>query len=87
MSNNNVSSTEFQNQAGRYIDEAAKAPVFITRHKRRARVLIDIEEYERLKSLDTRQAFYPHELSQEIKTNLEAGYQGEPTPEIDHLLK
>lgn len=47
-----VASTEFQNRAGLYLDQAAKAPVFITRHRRPVRVLIDIEEYERLKSRD-----------------------------------
>ncbi len=47
---------------------------------------IDIEEYERLKRYDTRQALYPHELSDELKAELEKGYQGEATPELDHLL-
>ncbi len=83
----NVSSTEFQNQAGRYIEEAAKAPVFITKYQRRARVLLDIDEYERLKSLDTRQAFYPHELNDDIKAELDKGYQGESTPDIEYLAK
>jgi len=50
-----VTSTEFRNKAGRYLDEAAKAPVFITKHDRPARVLIDIDEYERLSALDARQ--------------------------------
>lgn len=54
-----IPSTEFQTRAGRYIEDAAKGPVFITKHARPVRVLIDIEEYERLKSLDTQQAKRP----------------------------
>ena len=82
-----VPSTEFQNRAGRYIDEAGKAPVFITKYDRPVRVLLDIEEYERLKRYDTRQALHPHELSDELKAELEEGYQADPTPELDHLMK
>jgi hypothetical protein len=35
---------------------------------------------------DTRRSFYPHELDQEAIDLFEDGYQGEPTPELDHLL-
>ncbi|MEE8058293.1 MAG: type II toxin-antitoxin system Phd/YefM family antitoxin [Pseudomonadales bacterium] len=87
MSETNVSSTEFQNKAGQYLDQAAKSPVFITRYSRPVRVLIDIDEYERLKSYDTRQALYPHELSDELKAELEKGYQGEETPHLNHLME
>lgn len=87
MSQTNVPSTEFQNKVGQYLDQAAKTPVFITRYSRPLRVLIDIEEYERLKSYDTRRALYPNELSDELKEELEKGYQGEETPHLDHLMK
>ena len=43
-----VTSTEFQNHAGRYLDESGKDPVFITRYGRPMRVLLDVEQYERL---------------------------------------
>lgn len=58
-----VTSTDFQNRPGAYMDQALKSPVIITKHSRPARVLLDIEEYERLKSLDTREAFWAHEIS------------------------
>ena len=51
-----VTSTEFRARAGQYLDEAAKAPVIITKHNRPARVLIDIEEYERLRKRSEREA-------------------------------
>lgn len=49
-------------------------------------MLIDVDEYERLKAYDTRQAFYPHELPDEMKAQLEKGYQGPSRPELDHLM-
>ncbi len=87
MEAKSVTSTEFRNRAGLYLDEAAKAPVTITKHGRPARVLIDFEEYERMKRYDTRKALYPHELEGEAKALLDEGYQGRDTPELDHLLK
>jgi prevent-host-death family protein len=87
MNQKSISSTEFQNKAGQYLDESGKAPIFITRYDRPVRVLLDIEEYERLKRYDTRQTLYPHELSNALKVELEKGFQGEDTPALDHLLK
>ena len=37
--------------------------------------------------IDTRRALHPHELDAETKARLEEGYQGEPTPHLDHLLR
>lgn len=81
-----ITATEFQTRAGAYIERAGKEPVVITKHSRPARVLVDYDEYERLKSHDTRRALYPHELDQEALADLAQGYQGEATPELDHLL-
>ena len=86
MDTKNISSSEFQQGAGRYLDESGKAPIFITRYGRPARVLLDIDEYERLKSYDTRRALYPHELSDDLKAELANGYQGEDTPDLDEYL-
>lgn len=81
-----VTSTEFQNRAGLYIEQSGKNPVFITKHNRPVRVLIDIDEYNRLKEYDTRQALYAHELPDDIVSELDKGYQGKPTPGLDQLL-
>lgn len=59
-----VASTEFQNRAGLYLERSAKTPVFITRHNRPVRVLLDIDEYQRLKARDTRQAISAEELTE-----------------------
>lgn len=82
-----VTSTEFQTRAGQYLDGSAKAPIFITRYNRPIRVLVDIDEYNRLKSYDTREPLYMHELSDDMKAELGKGYQGRETPELDHLME
>ena len=54
MTQKSVTSTEFRAKAGVYLDEAGKQPVFITKHDRVTRVVLDIDEYERLKAQDER---------------------------------
>ena len=81
-----VASTEFQNRAGLYIERAAKSPVFITKHKRPVRVLLDIEEYERLKARDTRRAYFAEELPDEAIAALEATDYSHLDPKLDALM-
>ncbi len=85
MSYKSISATDFKSKVGQYIDEAAKEPIYITRYNRPVRVLVDVEEYERLKRHDTREALYPHELSSELKAELEKGNLGDRNPELDSL--
>jgi len=82
-----VAATEFQNRAGLYFETSAKEPVFITRYKRPVRVLIDIDEYERLKARDTREALAVEDLSWEEINNLSSDDYGEVDPELENLLK
>lgn len=56
MEQRKITATDFKNRAGQYIDEAAKAPIYITRYDRPVRVLMDVSEYERLKSLESFEA-------------------------------
>jgi prevent-host-death family protein len=87
MSEISVSATEFQTRAGRYIEQSGKAPVFITKHSRPARVLIDFEEYERLKARDTRRAYTIEELPDKWVEALKAAEYGEADPELEKLMK
>lgn len=87
MEHISISATDFKNKAGQYIDQAAKTPVYITRYSRPVRVLVDIDEYERLKRYDSREALYPHELSAELKVELQKGDLGDRNPELDHLME
>lgn len=86
MTEISVSATEFQTRAGLYIEQSSKAPVFITKHRRPARVLIDIEEYERLKARDTRRAYAVEELPDEWLEALKAAEYGKADPELDKLM-
>ena len=86
VSQTTVASTEFQNRAGLYIERSAKSPVFITKHSRPVRVLIDIEEYERLKARDTRQANYAHELPDEWVSELKKADLSHIDPQLDQLM-
>jgi prevent-host-death family protein len=82
-----VASTEFQTRAGLYMDRAAKAPVFITKHRRPVRVLIDIDEYERLKSRDSREAFSTDALPPDILAALASADYGETEAEVEAALR
>ena len=81
-----VASTEFQNRAGRYMEQSGKNPVFITRHNRTVRVLLDIDEYERLKALDTRKAYFAHELPADWVEALGQVDTSHLDPELDRLM-
>jgi prevent-host-death family protein len=82
-----VASTEFQSRAGLYMEKSGKSPVFITKHNRPVRVLIDIDEYERLKARDTRQALRPWELSDDVIVAMEKATFDHLDPSFDHLLE
>lgn len=86
MSKISVTATEFQTRAGLYIEQSAKSPVFITKHRRTARVLIDIEEYERLKARDTRQSHLTEALPDEWTEALAASDYGTPDPSLESLM-
>ncbi len=86
-SDTSVSATEFQTRAGLYIEQSGKAPVFITKHRRLARVLIDIEEYERLKARDTRQSHRTEALPDAWADALSAADYGPSDPAVEALTK
>ncbi len=46
-----VTSTHFQKSVGAYCDEALREPVIITNRNRDRLVLMDVEEYRKLKAL------------------------------------
>jgi prevent-host-death family protein len=85
-----VSSTEFQNRAGLYLDRAGQGPVVITKYHRPSRVLIDFEEYEglraRAKARPTRRALRPEDLPPEALRALEAADFSHLDPELDKLM-
>ncbi|MGZ8287380.1 MAG: type II toxin-antitoxin system Phd/YefM family antitoxin [Allosphingosinicella sp.] len=86
-----VSSTDFQNAAGRYFDQAASEPVVITKYRRPARVLIAFEEYERLQALakarPTRKAFRSAELPEDVAAALATADYGHIDRNLDKLME
>lgn len=82
-----ITAAELQNHFGRYRDLAQREPVLVTHHGRESVVVMSADEYNRLKSLDPREAFYTNDLPDDILTELEKGFQGEPTPHLEHLMK
>ena len=83
-----VASTEFQSRAGLYMEKSGKEPVFITKHNRPVRVLLDIDEYERLKARDTRKAYYLQEIpnKEEWIEALDKATFDHLDPSFDHLI-
>ena len=81
-----VTSTQFQQAVGEYGDAARKAPVLVTRHQRPWFVLLSPEEYERLKSYDTRKSLFPHELSEELKEELKTAEMDRRHDHLNRLM-
>jgi prevent-host-death family protein len=86
-----VSSSDFQNSAGRYLDQAAIEPIVITKYRRPARVLMAFEEYQRLQALakarPTRKAFKAAEMPEDVAQAIEAADYGHIDPELDKLTE
>ena len=57
------------------------------RDGRTERVLIDIEEYERLKARDTRRAYAIEDLPDDWVEALKAADYGKADPELESLMK
>lgn len=87
--NNTVSATDFQNAVGRYIEQSARRPVFITKHQHPARVLLDYEEYQRLKAQDrkTPRHYDAADLPEDVIEALEKADYGPEDPAIEAALK
>ncbi len=81
-----ITSAELQRQFGRYRDMALKEPVTVTHHGRESLVILSVEEYRRLETLDTRRAFYAWELPDEMATALEQAEAPANAAEFDHEL-
>ena len=75
-----ITSTEFQNNVGRYQDEALKRPVKITKNGRPHTVLLSAEQYELL--LKGRLVRRTEDLDEET---LKAIAEAEMPPGYDHL--
>jgi prevent-host-death family protein len=66
-----VTAAEFQKHFGRYKDAAQREPVIVTSHGRESLVVLSVEDYRRLEALDTRRAYHPAELPDDLKDALD----------------
>jgi len=82
-----ITAAELQNSFGRWRDRAQKEPVSVTHHGRESVVVLSADEYKRLKSLDTRQAFYAHELPDEVVRALERAEYPSEGDQFNHEYK
>jgi len=78
----NVTSTEFREKSGLWLDEAGKSPIIITKHDRPSRVVMDYDMYLRLAAYDTRRHIWASELTDEELAELEGAKMD---PRHDHL--
>jgi hypothetical protein len=81
-----VSSSEFLKSYGALSRRAQREPVIITNHGQDSLVLISAEEFKRLKALDSRRAYYAHELPEEWVKALETAEPPAWTAQYDHEL-
>jgi prevent-host-death family protein len=85
-----VTSSEFQNRAGQYL-ERGSGTVVVTRYKRPLRVVIDYDEYERLQALamgrPTREAMRVEDLPDDVVSALESADFSHIDPELNKLME
>jgi len=87
MPSTRVTSSEFQKEYGRYSTLAKRKVVTITNHGRDELVVLDAQEYERLRRLDDRVAMPVEALSKAELKRLEKSKIPEHTRKLDHLAK
>ena len=61
-----ATAAEVARKFSHYSDEALKHPVVVTKNGRPRNVILSIEDYERLKSFDTRRAFLAEDTPAEF---------------------
>jgi prevent-host-death family protein len=81
-----VTSSEFQKEYGRYAALAKREAVTITNHGRAELVVLDAEEYERLRRLDDRVAMSVDSLTESDLAELERSEIPEDTEQLDVLV-
>ena len=86
MRSTRVTSSEFQKEYGRYSTMAKRQAVTITNHGRPELVILDAEEYERLRRLDDRVAMSVGSLTESDLAELERSEIPEDTKQLNILV-
>ena len=86
MAETRVTASEFQKEYGRYASLAKRRAVTVTNHGRDELVVLDAQEYERLRKLDDRVAMPVEALSEADLDRLEKSEIPEHTKRLNHLV-
>jgi len=81
-----VTASEFEKEYGRYASLARRQAVTITNRGRAELVVVDAEEYERLRRLDSRVAMPIEALSEADLDRLEQSKIPDETKKLYHLV-
>ena len=82
-----VTSVDVSKRFGFYGEVAQREPVVITNHGRDSLVLISASEYDRLKSMDTRQAFRTADMPDDLAEALERTVAPSWSAKYNHELE
>ncbi len=82
-----VTATEYQQNVGLYFDRATARPLKITKHGRASHVLLSADEYERLKSYDTREHIHSRDLDDGFIEELKAAKMDSKHNDLNAELK
>jgi PHD/YefM family antitoxin component YafN of YafNO toxin-antitoxin module len=82
-----ITSVDLRKQFGRCRELALKQPVLVTHHGHETLVVLSAEEFKRLKALDTRQAFYSWELTEDLAQALNESEPPAFTSQFDQELE
>jgi prevent-host-death family protein len=85
MKSMRITASQFQKEYGRYASLARRQVVTITNHGRAELVVLDAEEYERLRRLDSWVAMPVEALSEADLDRLEQSKIPEESKKLDHL--
>jgi prevent-host-death family protein len=79
-----ITAAELQRNFGTYREKALREPVSVTHHGRPSLVVMAADEFDRLKALDTRRAFYAWELPADLAGALKDASPAPESAQFDH---
>lgn len=87
MAESIVSATEFKSKFGAFSAQVHKGPVIVTTHNRPLFVALDPDEYRRLLAADTRKAYKPEDVPEDMLAALKADDPAARDKHLDYLTE
>jgi PHD/YefM family antitoxin component YafN of YafNO toxin-antitoxin module len=82
-----ITSADLRRRFTRCRELALKEPVSVTQNGRESLVVLSVDEFKRLKALDTREALFAWELPKDLVDALETAEPPAFTAQFDHELE